>query len=1707
MGGQRRPRIERQFRRMCHAAVVTTVALASGVLAPVVFIPTANAAAQPTLTVIANVVSRIDPNDQLEATYIADGGVREFSGTTGTQTTASPSNAGSVTQGNTYTIVDAILAGPSPMSWYSPSIICVDQYGVAVSATDTGTADAPSWSIAIPGALAYTCTVSNTPNPPNLTIAKQVSSDGTNWGPTANQVPGGKVYYRITATNTGTGDWTPTHPASITDRLGNGGVLDDATYNGDISATSGTAGTNGTMLTWSGTLAHGASVTITYSVTVNNPDTGNHLLDNAVSGPAQFTNLTKCTQCATETTVPDLTVSKQVSSDGTTWGSTANGIPGRKLYYLITVTNPGPGDWPASSPASVTDDMTNTLNGATYNNDAVVSSGSGLTYPYNGNPNQLHWSGALVHGASVTIKYSVTVNNPDTVNLTLTNGATAPYGNCVSGTGPNCSATGLVPNLVTHTSVSSTNSAPGSKVTYTITMQNTGPGAWTAADPASMSDNLSGVLDDATYNNDVSATGPLGTPTAGFSSSAISWSGPIPSGQTVTITFSVTIDNPDLGGNHQLDAVAVSNYGNCLNATMTTKGCGTDTTIPDMQTVKAESVPNPAPGSVVTYTIVVVNNGTGSWPDSNGTLATFTDNLNADVLDDATYNNDLSSNFGTASYSQGVINWASPASGSMPPGQSATITFSVTVSNPDLGNHVLANRVDTIAGNCLVSAPPDPSCSTRATIPDMQVTQTPSSGDSAPGTVVKYTISVTNSGTGSWPDSLGKVASFGDDLSRILSNATYNNDAAASVGTVVPPPAGSTVLKWTSPSGASSFQPGQTATITFSVTLDDPMVAGSDHLLRGTVVADAGNCLSGSTNAVCTAETKIPDMKVSNVVSNTNAAPGSTVAYTLTVVNNGTGAWPDSNGTNASMVEDLGGIQADATYNRDVAATAGAATVTGSTLTWSGPVPAGGTVTVTYTFTVDNPDRGSHFLRGTAAAPTGNCMVGSSDGSCSTLTTIPDMATGTTVTTVGGKSVTSAAPGSIVHYAVTVTNSGTGPWPDSNGTQAAFTESLANVLDDATYNGDVHASSGTATVAGSTLSWSSAPPGLAVNASVTVTYSVTVKSPDKGDHSLMSAAVAIAGNCLAGSTDPACSTSALVPDMLTSKMVSTASTKPGATSNSAPGSKVTYTITVGDNGLAAWPDSNGTSASFTDDLSKGVLPNASYDGDVKATIGTAAIKNGVLMWSGPLTPTSLGGAPAVITFSVTPNNPLLAASNHRLDNVVVAFTGNCIAGAKDPSCSAATAIPDLRTAITSKQVSGQVVDYTITTTNNGTGPWPDDNGTKASLTDSLSGVLGDATYNGDVAASGGKATVSGSTLSWSGAIPVGGTVTITYSVKVNSPDTGGHLLQQTVDALAGNCAPVIGIVADPSCSNQIPIPTVAITQNSLTGPAVVGTAYPATQLTATGGTGPYTFAVTTGLLPPGLNLSSSGVLSGTPTQGGNFPFTVTITDGNTATGPWLGTTKYTISVASPVVLVPGNGSAISSTVVPFGGSYSGPVAAFTRPGWSFEGWYTAALGGVAVTFPTTVTAPLTLYAQWTSVAANPTRVEQGAKVTVSGQGFWPGEHVRATLHSVALNLGTFTADSQGTVTLTATIPVAFAAGAHTITLTGTTSGRSVSAPLNIYSAPTRKHGGTHPSTQLPTIPDTGGPSAALLAEAALMLLVGFGLMFAGRRRVGERGAR
>ena len=93
---------------------------------------------------------------------------------------------------------------------------------------------------------------------------------------------------------------------------------------------------------------------------------------------------------------------------------------------------------------------------------------------------------------------------------------------------------------------------------------------------------------------------------------------------------------------------------------------------------------------------------------------------------------------------------------------------------------------------------------------------------------------------------------------------------------------------------------------------------------------------------------------------------------------------------------------------------------------------------------------------------------------------------------------------------------------------------------------------------------------------------------------------------------------------------------------------------------------------------------------------------------------------------------------------------------------------------------------------------------------------------------------------------------------------------------------------DPNLSSLLTITAAALPQAGVSQPF-------AQQFAATGGVAPYTWTVTAGTLPQGLQLSTQGLLSGTPLQfGAGNPFTIQVAD--TETPPQTATATFTLSV-------------------------------------------------------------------------------------------------------------------------------------------------------------------------------------------------------------------
>ena len=148
----------------------------------------------------------------------------------------------------------------------------------------------------------------------------------------------------------------------------------------------------------------------------------------------------------------------------------------------------------------------------------------------------------------------------------------------------------------------------------------------------------------------------------------------------------------------------------------------------------------------------------------------------------------------------------------------------------------------------------------------------------------------------------------------------------------------------------------------------------------------------------------------------------------------------------------------------------------------------------------------------------------------------------------------------------------------------------------------------------------------------------------------------------------------------------------------------------------------------------------------------------------------------------------------------------------------------------------------------------------------------------------------------------GGTAPHTFAVSSGSLPDGLDLLSDGtitgVPVASGTFNFTVVVTDSLGCTSSraytvvISCPTISLSPASLPAGST-GHAYSQT-ITASGGTAPYTFQVTSGNLPAGLSLAANGTLSGTPavTSVGSYSFTVRATDANGCSG----TKNYTLQI-------------------------------------------------------------------------------------------------------------------------------------------------------------------------------------------------------------------
>lgn len=403
----------------------------------------------------------------------------------------------------------------------------------------------------------------------------------------------------------------------------------------------------------------------------------------------------------------------------------------------------------------------------------------------------------------------------------------------------------------------------------------------------------------------------------------------------------------------------------------------------DLSVTKADSPDPVTPGSNVTYTVTLTNNG----PDSAASAVL------SDALPAGTTFVSLSA--------PGGWTCSTPAVGaggtfecSLDPFPVGSAVFTLVVA---VDPSVTTEITNTAAA---FSATPDPepenevgSATTAVAVSaDLSVAKTDSPDPVAAGTSLTYTLTVTNAG----PNNAGNVIltdtlPAGTTFQSISGPWACSNPGVGNAGTV--------------DCSTASFAPGS-AVFTLTV-LVDPGVAD------GTVITNTAEVLASIADPNPGNESASVDTTVTNstVISATKTVagpfnPGDTVTYTVVLTNTSGQSQADNPGDEFTDV-----LPPQLTLVSATAASGAAvATVATNTVTWNGPIAALDSVTITIQATI-----GSGVSAGTSVSNQGTVSYDpNGDGTNDATTVTDDPAVGgaasPTVFVVGGGSVVLEIP-------------------------------------------------------------------------------------------------------------------------------------------------------------------------------------------------------------------------------------------------------------------------------------------------------------------------------------------------------------------------------------------------------------------------------------------------------------------------------------------------------------------------------------------------------------------------------------------------------------------------------------------------------------------------------------------------------------------------
>jgi uncharacterized repeat protein (TIGR01451 family) len=462
-------------------------------------------------------------------------------------------------------------------------------------------------------------------------------------------------------------------------------------------------------------------------------------------------------------------------------------VPGQPITYTIVATNTSTST--AANGATVADTFPAGVTGVSWTctpsagSSCIVGSGAGNI---NRTVNLLP-SGSVTFAATGTVAPGATGTLANTATVTPPSGLTDP----VAANNTATDTDTLTPQAdlaITKTDGSSTE-IPGTPVTYTIIATNPGPSTATGA---TVADAFPAALTGMTWTCVASAGSTCAPSGAGAISTGVTL---LPTG-TATFTATGTVSPTATGtlvNTATLAAPAGLTDGNPANNTAT----DTDMLTPqaDLIVLKSDGQATAVPGTVVTYTISVLNGG----PSASGS-ATVTDAVPAS-MSGVTWT--CAASAGSSCPPSGSGNIA--AAVTLGPGGVATFTATGTIAPSATGT--LQNTATAAAASGVTDTNPGNNSATDIDVltpqADFRIIKTDGQLVATPGAPITYTIQVTHGGPSNSP-----AATVTDTFPAAISGVSWT--CAASGGSSCPASGSGNI------NAAVTLLPGGTAT--FSAT-------------------------------------------------------------------------------------------------------------------------------------------------------------------------------------------------------------------------------------------------------------------------------------------------------------------------------------------------------------------------------------------------------------------------------------------------------------------------------------------------------------------------------------------------------------------------------------------------------------------------------------------------------------------------------------------------------------------------------------------------------------------------------------------------------------------------------------------------------------------------------------------------------------------------